>query len=114
MRIYNKTQNTFLARHAKIADTSVSRMVGLLNRNSLPEGEALLITHCQSIHMCFMKFSIDAIFVDKNNRVVGLVEGIKPFQLSKIFWKASFVVEVPVGTIIKTKTVIGDQLEMVS
>ena len=61
--------------------------------------------------MYFMRFSIDAIFVDKNNQVAGLVEGIKPFQLSKIFWKASCVVEVSAGTITKTKTEVGDQLE---
>ena len=109
--IYNKTQNTLIAPRAKLADTFITRMVGLLNRSSLAEGEALVIARCQSIHMLFMKFSIDVIFVDKNNRVIGLVQGIKPFQLSKIFWKARFAIEVPIGTIAKTKTAVGDQLD---
>jgi len=95
-----------------MADTFFSRLVGLLNRRSLNTGEALMITHCRSIHMFFMRFAIDAIFVDKENRVVGVVEGIKPFCLSPIFFKASYVIELPEGIIKKSRTAIGDQIQL--
>ena len=85
-------------------------MVGLLNRKGLDEGEGLIITQCKSIHMFFMKFAIDAIFVNKENKVVGLVKGIKPFRLSPIFPKSSCVIELHPGVIEKSNTQIGDLL----
>lgn len=87
-------------------------MVGLLDCASLPEGEALIITRCNSIHMFFMKFAIDAIFVSKDNVVVGLVTGIKPFHLSRIYFRSSYVVELPSNTIPKVGVSIGDHIEI--
>ena len=60
--------------------------------------------------MFFMKFTIDAVFVDNNKIVVGLAEGIKPFEMSPVFFKARDVIEVPAGKIRETKTQIGDQI----
>ncbi|MBF0523290.1 MAG: DUF192 domain-containing protein [Candidatus Omnitrophica bacterium] len=112
MKIFNKTRGTIIAAYGDMADTPLSRMTGLLNRTSLAKDSGLVITACQSIHMFFMKFAIDAIFVDKNNVVVGLVHNIKPFQLSPIFFKASYVIEVPVQTIAQTKTAVGDEIDL--
>lgn len=114
MVIKNQTKNTTIARKVVIADTFLSRMVGLLNRDSLFENEALVITRCQSIHMFFMRFPIDVLFVGKDNRVVGLVENIKPFRLSPIFFKSNYAVELCSGTIAKTRISIGDELGMQS
>ena len=99
-----------IAENAVVANTFLTRFAGLLNRQSLNKDEALIINPCRSIHMFFMRFSIDAIFVNKDNRVIGLVEAIKPFQLSTIFWQARFVIEVPIGTIKISKTQKGDAL----
>jgi uncharacterized membrane protein (UPF0127 family) len=110
--IINTTKNTVIAQKGAIADTVFSRMIGLLNRGSLLKDEALIITCCQSIHMFFMRFAIDAIFVDKNNCVVGLVKGIKPFYLSPIFFKASYVIETPEGIIVQTETSLGDKIQI--
>ena len=87
-------------------------MVGLLNRSSLGAREALIIDHCQSIHMFFMRFAIDVIFVDRNCQVVGLVVGIKPYRLSPIFFKASDAIELKEGAIQESKTQIGDHLQL--
>jgi len=101
-----------IAQKARAADTFFSRMVGLLNRTSLLKDEALIITRCQSIHMLFMRFSIDAIFVDKNDCVVGLLKGIKPFRLSPIFLRSSYVIEIPEGIIVQTETSLGDKIHI--
>jgi uncharacterized membrane protein (UPF0127 family) len=85
-------------------------MKGLLGRKDFPQGEALVITRCQSIHMFFMNFPIDVVFCDRQNKVVGLCQEIKPFYLSPIFFKASYAIELPAGTIASTKTQLGDQL----
>lgn len=111
MKIINQSKQTLIAARAELADTAVSRLVGLLGRSSLPEGQAMVITQCRSIHMLFMKFPIDVIFVDRQDRVVGLVEGIKPFALSPYFWRSSYVVEAPCGTIKRSRTAVGDILE---
>ncbi len=112
MLIINTTKSVTIAQSGVMADTFFSRMIGLLSRKALEKGEALVITRCQSIHMLFMRFSIDAIFVDKNNCVVGLVKAIKPFQLSRIFLKASYVIEAPTGTIVQTETDLGDKIKI--
>ncbi len=110
MKITNLTRGTLIAGRVQIADTFLSRLMGLLNR-SLAEGEGLIIPRCQSIHMLFMRFPIDVIFADKENKVVGLLRGLKPFRFSPIFWKASFAIELPVQTIEKSKTELGDVLQ---
>lgn len=114
MKIINITQGTTLADNACVADNFSTRIKGLLGRKSLARGEALIIKPCNSIHMFFMCFAVDAVFADKNNRVVGLVESLRPFSLSPIFFKAHFVVELPAGTIQETRTKIQDQISLES
>ena len=111
MRISNITKQTVLATKANKADTFASRMVGLLKHKTLNESEGLIITRCNSIHMFFMRFAIDVVFIDKKNKVVALVENIKPNRLSKIFWKASTAIELPVGVISKSNTAVNDLLQ---
>jgi len=113
LKIFNQTQKNLLVSDLKIADTFMSRLIGLLTRTSLNQGEGLLITHCQSIHMFFMRFPIDVVFVGSNNRIVGLVENIKPFRLSPLFLKASYAVELPSFTIHNSPACLGDQLVLI-
>jgi len=87
-------------------------MQGLLGKGSFDSGEALVITRCNSIHMVFMKFSIDVVFLDKRNKAVGIVEKIKPFAFSPIFWKSACAIELPAGTIKETRTQVGDILKV--
>ena len=110
IRIFNKTKNTIISPNAQIADTPFSRLKGLLGRDGLAAGEALVITQCRSIHMFFMRFAIDVVFVDKNNRVVGTVKRIQPFGLSPYFWRATKALELPEGTIEGTRTMPGDEV----
>lgn len=112
MRIINTTRNHVIAENGAIADTITSRLVGLLNRDSISSGEGLVITQCRSIHMFFMKFAIDAIFIDRQDKVIGLVRNIQPFQMSPYFLFASSVIELPVGVIDQTQTQIGDIISL--
>lgn len=111
VKILNTSKNTVIANNVEVADSFFPRMKGLLGRTALADGEGLVITHCQSIHMFFMRFAIDAIFIDRENYVIGLVENIKPFQLSPLFFRARSVIEVPVGTIDQTATAVGDKVK---
>jgi len=110
--INNLTRHTTIASQVEVAQNPAERMKGLLGRKDFPQGQALVITNCQSIHMFFMNFPIDVIFCDKQNKVVGLCENIQPFALSPIFFKASYAIELPTGTISATQTQVGDQIQM--
>ena len=95
MKIINATRNTILAENAEIANTLLSRCKGLLGKNALEEGNALIIRPCNSIHMFFMRFSIDVAFLDRQNKVVGLVKNIRPFHISPIYLNACQAIELP-------------------
>jgi hypothetical protein len=110
--VVNITRQSTLASSVEIAQNPWGRMKGLLGRKEFPQGKALVITQCQSIHMFFMKFSIDVIFCDRQDKVIGLCEGIKPFQLSPVFFKASYAIELPRGTITASGTQIADQVRL--
>lgn len=112
MTIVNLSTQGMIAGKAMLADTFFSRMKGLLGRKGLADGEALVITRCNSIHMFFMRFAIDVVFVDQSWLVVGLVRVIRPFGLSPVFWKATTAIELPAGTIDRIGIDLGQQLSM--
>lgn len=111
MRLINQTRNTCLASEVVFADTLFSRIKGLLGKKSLPDGCGLAIKSCNCIHTFFMRFAIDVLFVDRNNRVVKALDKITPFRFSKLYWKSQIVVELPPGKISSTQTKSGDQLQ---
>lgn len=93
------------------AQSSWSRMVGLLNHSSLEEEEALLIEPCKQVHTFFMRFPIDIAFLDKDD-VVLAVSSLHPWRMSRLYWKASKVLELPLGRLSKVGINPGDKLEI--
>lgn len=110
MKIINKTNNNIIADEAVIANTPLKRMKGLLGEKELAQGKALVLDPCNSIHMLFMRFAIDVLFVDKNNRVVKAISSIKPFHFSPIYLKSKLAIELPADTISSTLTKEGDTI----
>jgi uncharacterized membrane protein (UPF0127 family) len=101
-----------LASNLVKADNLFARLKGLLGRSALPQGEALLIKPCNGIHTFGMRFAIDAIFLDRENRVVGVTKDIKPNRLTRLYFKAASVLELPAGTVDATSTAIGNEVEI--
>ena len=66
---------------AEVAESLFERMRGLIGRDAPAPGHGLLIKKCNAIHTCFMRFAIDATFLDREGRVVRTVRGIKPWRL---------------------------------
>lgn len=106
----NKTANTVLATQVVEASTFKQRSKGLLGKSDLPIDETLWIKKCQSIHTFFMKFPIDAVFVDKELRVTNIVSNLKPWRITPYYWKSSSVFEFNAGTIDTDSLNIGDEL----
>jgi uncharacterized membrane protein (UPF0127 family) len=93
-----------------VADSFLSRGLGLLPRASLKAGEGLRITKTSSITMFFMRFAIDAVFVDRAGRVVRIAERIGPWRPAVVARGAAEVIELPAGTASETRTQVGDEL----
>ena len=62
-----------------IADSYFTRLAGLTFRKKLPPTTGLLLTPCNSVHMCFMRFAIDVVYLDKEYRIVKVIENLKPW-----------------------------------
>lgn len=71
---------TVLGVDAEVAETFAQRAKGLIGRRGLKPGTGLLITRCNCIHTFFMKFPIDAVFLDREGKVVKTVRGIPPWR----------------------------------
>jgi uncharacterized membrane protein (UPF0127 family) len=108
----NVTRDVRLTECGHIADSFFTRLVGLLRHRTLEYGDGLWIKPCNSIHSIGMHFVFDAIFLDKNLKVVHLMREMKPWRISKMVFSAHSVLELPAGLISQTSTEVGDQFEM--
>jgi uncharacterized membrane protein (UPF0127 family) len=93
-----------------VANTFITRLVGLLSRKSLASDEAMLIVPCKSIHTVGMKFTIDVVFLDKENKVLGVSSNVKPYQLRWAPRGTYSVLEVSDGNVNKTGIHLDDLL----
>ena len=109
-RVMNLTRNTPLADEAARADTFTSRFKGLMGVADLPVGHGLHIAPCNSIHTFFMKIPIDAVFLDASMQVVDICHAMPPWRMSKVYFGAKSVLELPAGTAAASQTQAGDKL----
>jgi uncharacterized membrane protein (UPF0127 family) len=110
LRITNLSKNTVLATEVELADNPYRRMKGLLGRANLSPGQGLIIKPCSSIHTFFMRFAIDVAFLDKENKIIKIIENLVPFRFTPLYFKAAFAVELPAGTLKASQTQAGDFL----
>ncbi len=110
MKAVNLHNQRELAENLVAARNIFSRIKGLLGKDSLPPGHALLIKPCNGVHTFGMRFPIDVIFLDRENRVVAVSENLRPNHLSSLHFRAASVIELPAGTIKATATAVGDEV----
>ena len=96
----------------EVADSFFKRLKGLMFRKDQLVEEGLWIIPCNSIHMCFMNFEIDAVFLNKEGRIVKMVEALKPWRFVKPVRDAYSVVELPSGTVTKLGLKQGKMLKI--
>jgi uncharacterized membrane protein (UPF0127 family) len=87
-----------LCESVEMADNLVTRFRGLLGRRQLPPTNALWLRPCNSIHTFFMKFSIDVLFLDKENRIIDIARNIPPYRVLSPRWRAASVIEMSAGS----------------
>ena len=112
-RLSNRRTGRVLACNLECAFDSQTRRKGLLGRDALAEGSALIIAPCNSIHTFFMRFPIDVAFVDRRGTVLRVGRAIPSWRLSAS-WRAFAVVEMPAGALEASGTDAGDQLAVMA
>ncbi len=112
MRLNRETTGQTLVPNLVVAKTLWQRNKGLLGRERLPEGEALWILRCNSIHTFFMRFAIDLIFLDSKMSVRKTVGQVKPGRVVLPVWRASSVVELPAGFLSQHELLVGEKLNV--
>jgi uncharacterized protein len=110
--IRNETRDSVLATREVWATSAEDRMRGLLDSEGLDEGEALVISPCNSVHMFGMAFALDVVFVKKDGTVIRAISNLRPNRFTRIYFTARRTIELPVGVIEATGTRAGDRLTL--
>jgi hypothetical protein len=102
-----------VAEHVELADGMVSRFLGLMFRADLPDGHGLVLRPCNSIHMFFMRFPLDVLFVDGDGKVLRVLDSIKPWRASTLVRGSKGAIELRAGTAARTGVSPGTVVRMV-
>lgn len=108
--LVNSRTDQVLAQRVEDAHSFWTRFLGLMGRPGLEPESALSLRPCQSVHMFFMRFPLDVLFLDEVGNVVGLEEELRPWRLSSFYREAVEVLELPTGVIQASGTQVGDQI----
>ena len=102
-----------LAEDLEVERSVFGRTAGLMFRRSLPPGKGMWIVPCNGIHMMFMRFAIDAVFLDSANRVKKVYQRLPAWWgVVWIVWGAHSVLELPAGSTAKLPLKAGDQIDI--
>ena len=96
--LFDETTGVEIASALELADTPLARMRGLLGRSALHRGQGMRFEPGGALHTLFMRFSIDVIFLDRDDRVLKLVHSLRPWRFARAGGTRS-VVELPAGTL---------------
>jgi uncharacterized membrane protein (UPF0127 family) len=110
-RLVNGRTSEVLADSLHGAFDSSSRRKGLLGRESMPEGEALIIAPTNAIHTWFMRFDIDVLFASKDGRIVKIRQSLRPWRMFAAL-RGYAAIELPAGSLSARKTTAGDTLHL--
>jgi uncharacterized membrane protein (UPF0127 family) len=110
MNLRNITRATTVGTRITIADTSLSRLIGLAGKRRLDPGCGLLIRPSSGVHTFGMLFAIDVVALSRDLRVLKLWHRLAPFRVTSINLKTHSILELPAGQIRNCRIQVGDQL----
>jgi|SRR5581483_4288758 hypothetical protein len=112
LQVFNRTQQTTVVTHGAVAQDIWSRFRGLMGKRSLPEGYGLLLSNESAIHTFGMRIPIDVVYLDHAGNVLRVTEAMPPARLGPLVRGVRDVLELPAGTLARTRTRAGDHLEI--
>lgn len=80
-----------------VADSFLTRFAGLMFRKKLPPATGLFLAPCNSVHMCFMRFAIDVVYLDKEFNIIKVEKNLKPWIGLSMCSKAWATLEMTAG-----------------
>ncbi|MGD0073990.1 MAG: DUF192 domain-containing protein [Candidatus Binataceae bacterium] len=115
VRAINRTRGTVLCERLEQAATSRERSRGLLGRRGLEPGAGMLfvagrLTPFLWMHMFFMRFAIDIVFLGRDGRVLKIDHRLRPWRVSSLVFGAYHALELAEGSAERSQTQIGDQI----
>ena len=115
IRAKNQTRNTILCERLENAGGLAGQSKGLLGRDSLEPDSGLLFdngrfTPFMWMHMFFMRFAIDIVFLDRNGKVLKINRSLKPWCVSSIVFGARQALELSSGAAARSSTQPGDRI----
>ena len=113
MRVENLTRGTVLAERCRVAQGVRQRIFGLHLWPELRPGEGLLLPGANSIDTTFMRYVMDAVFIDGRLRVTKVVHAMNPWRIVPLARGAKDCIELPGGAAAKAQTQVGDELRLV-
>ncbi len=108
--VYNQTRECFLSLGVQAADTTFSRLKGLIGRIKLKSDEGLWVVPSSGVHTLGVLFPLDLIYLDEHYRVLHQVESFPTFRIAPWIGQAASVLQLPTHTIFSSQTQPGDQL----
>jgi uncharacterized protein len=105
-------RDELIATRVETAFDSAARRRGLLGRDGLEAGCALIIAPCSSVHTAFMRFALDLAFVARDGTVMKVAAGVAPWRV-RLTFRAFAVVEMASGSALSQRVRAGDVLELV-
>ena len=113
LRVANMTRgNQLLVERGRVANNYWTRLRGLIGVRQFAAGDGMAIVPCSGVHCMFMSIPIDVVYVDRADRVAALDPEMKPWAVGRPRKGARYVIELPAGTITRTGTQVGDQLQV--
>lgn len=106
----NHSTGSLVADRVTVADTRVSRAIGLLSRRGLEPGEGLWIVPSRGVHTFWMRFTIDVVALDRDGVVVDAVPDMNPWRIRLPRRGTAGVLELEAGALRRTGTKLGDRI----
>ena len=94
----------------KTAKSFWQKTVGVMLWKDFGGTEGLLLPNTNAIHTFFVRFPLDVVFLDRDNKIIKKVENLRPWSFSPIVWRASHTLELPAGSIQKHKLEINGKI----
>jgi hypothetical protein len=114
-RALNRTRGTVLCDHLESAGGLAGQGRGLLGRDGLSAGAGMLFVSSLPLmwmHMFFMRFAIDIVFLGRDGRVLHICHELRPWRLSPVVWRARKALELSAGAAAASSTQTGDLIEL--
>ena len=115
LRALNATRGSVLCGNLEEAGGMAGKSRGLLGRERLDEGTGMLfeagrLEPFMCMHMMFMRFAIDVVFLNGDGVVIRINHNLRPWRISSVVWGARRALELCPGDAIRSGTQIGDRI----